>query len=93
MAGWAVGIDKIVAAARGDLEAKAMVNEHLAAYALTTRRTGLVDALRCIAGGRADSGLLADRDPLESAILRAIFSRLGSASLRTAPQGLRPRPQ
>jgi hypothetical protein len=76
LVGWAAGIDKVVAAAHGDPEAKTLVSDHLAAYALTTRRTGLVDALRRIAAGHPDRGLLANRDPLETAILGSIFIRL-----------------
>jgi hypothetical protein len=52
--------------------------DHLTRFARTTRRTGLVDTLRRIAAGQADTSLLAGRDPLDSAILRAIFDQLGS---------------
>jgi hypothetical protein len=68
----------VVAAARGDQDAKSVIDDHLTRFARTTRRTGLVDTLRRIAAGQADTSLLAGRDPLDSAILRAIFDQLGS---------------
>ena len=76
LAAWAESIDIVVAAACGDHDAKTVVDDHLTRFARTTGRTGLVDALRRIAVGQADTSLLAGRDPLDSAILRAIFDQL-----------------